>query len=385
MADDYTFTSESVSEGHPGKICDQIADAVLDSLIAQDPESRVAIECMVTTGTVHVAGEVTTRGFANVNGIVRDILMQIGYTNPEFGIDCHDAGVWVSIHEQSPEIAIGVLGAGIGPQGAGDQGMMFGYACDETPELMPLPIMTAHKLCMRMAEVRRERLIPGLGPDGKSMVTVSYRGGRPRAITQVVIAQQHERSIAENRLRQEIVEKVIKPVCVSLYDAGVTTLINAAGSFVVGGPQADTGLTGRKIIADTYGGMARHGGGSFSGKDPSKVDRSGSYLCRYIAKNIVAAGLARRCEIRLSFAIGMPEPSNLSVDTFGTGIRDDRELEKIVLALFPLSVKDIIARLDLRRPIYRKTAVYGHFGRGDPDFTWEKTDMTEELRRAASM
>jgi S-adenosylmethionine synthetase len=382
MPEDFTFTSESVTEGHPDKICDQIADAVLDSLIAQDPQSRVAVECMVTTGTVHVAGEVTTGGFADVNRIAREVLERIGYTNPEFGIDCHDAGVWVSIHEQSPEIAGGVDSQAGKPLGAGDQGMMFGYACDETPQLMPLPIMIAHRLCMRLAEVRKERLIPGLGPDGKSQVTVAYEGGKPVRLTHVVIAQQHERSIAENRLRGEIIEKVIKPVCGEYYDGTVQTLINATGSFVVGGPEADTGLTGRKIIADTYGGMARHGGGSFSGKDPTKVDRSGAYLCRHIAKNIVAAGLAAKCEVWLAFAIGMPEPLSVGVETFGTGRLDGRRIEGLIREHFPLTLAQIISRLDLRRPIYQKTAVYGHFGREDPDFTWEKTEKADILRRS---
>jgi S-adenosylmethionine synthetase len=378
-----SFTSESVTEGHPDKICDQIADGVLDSLLAQDADSRVAVECMVTTGTVHVAGEITTRGFADVNGIARGILERIGYTNPEFGLDCHDAGVWVSIHEQSPEIAAGV--GWPGGIGAGDQCMTFGYASDETPELMPFPIMVAHRLCMRLAQVRKDRLVPGLGPDGKSQVTVEYRDGKPKRISHIVIAQQHERSVAENPLRREIVEKVIKPVCGAYWDAGIETLINAAGSFVVGGPEADTGLTGRKIIVDTYGGMARHGGGSFSGKDPTKADRSGSYLCRWIAKNIVASGLASRCETRLAFAIGMPEPLSFSVETFGTGKRSEREIEGLVRDTFPLTLSEVITRLDLKRPIYGKTAAYGHFGRDDPDFTWERTDMAAELRRKTGL
>jgi S-adenosylmethionine synthetase len=378
-----TFTSESVTEGHPDKICDQIADAVLDSLLAQDPESRVAVEVMVTTGTVHVAGEVTTRGFADVNRIVRKVLEEIGYTDPEFGIDCHDAGVWVSIHGQSREIAQGVGGSAGSPLGAGDQGLMFGYACDETPELMPLPIMTAHRLCRRLAEVRKDRSIPHLGPDGKSLVTVSYEDGVPRKISRVVIAQQHERSIAENRLRQEIIEKVIRPVCGDLFDDSVPPLINATGSFVTGGPEADTGVTGRKIIADTYGGMARHGGGSFSGKDPTKVDRSGAYLCRYAAKNVVAAGLARRCEVQLAYAIGTVEPVSLGVDTFGTGTIPDSRIEELVRRHFPLAPGEIIRRLDLRRPIYRNTAVYGAFGRDESECSWERTDAAAALRAEA--
>jgi S-adenosylmethionine synthetase len=385
MPRDYLFTSESVTEGHPDKICDQIADAILDSLIAQDPDSRVAVECMVTTGSVHVAGEVTTTGYADVQRIARETLSRIGYTNPDFGIDASDAGVWVSIHDQSPEIADGVRG-GIGhEQGAGDQGMMFGFACDETPELMPLPIMLAHRLCMRMAEVRRQRLIPGLGPDGKSQVTVEYRDGKPVRIAEVVIAQQHEKSISESRLQQEIIEKIIRPVCGAYYDAETRRHINAAGSFTFGGPQADTGVTGRKIVADTYGGMARTGGGAISGKDPSKVDRSGTYLARYAAKNIVAAGLARRCEIQLSYVIGEPRPTSISVDTFGTGRIGEREIETLIRSRFPLTPREIIDALDLKRPIYAKTAVYGHFGREDPDFTWERTDKVEELRKEAAL
>jgi len=385
MPKDYLFTSESVNEGHPDKICDQIADALLDSLLAQDPDSRVAVECMVTTGSVHVAGEVTTRGFADVQQITRRILREVGYTNPEFGIDCQDAGVWVSLHEQSSEIAEGVnVGRGH-PQGAGDQGMMFGFACDETPELMPLPIMIAHRLCMRLSEARRERSIPDLGPDGKSQVTVEYRDGRPARLASVVIAQQHGRSIVESRLRQEIIEKVIKPVCGALYDDGTRSYINAAGTFTLGGPEADTGVTGRKVISDSYGGMARNGGGAISGKDPSKVDRSGAYAARWIAKCIVAAGLARRLEIQLSYVIGEPSPTSIFIDTFGTGLREECEIERLVRKLFPLTPREIIAALDLKRPIYRKTAVFGHFGRQDPDFTWERTDKATELKKEAAI
>ncbi|MGA2973868.1 MAG: methionine adenosyltransferase [Spirochaetia bacterium] len=385
MPKDYLFTSESVNEGHPDKICDQIADALLDSLLAQDPDSRVAVECMVTTGSVHVAGEVTTRGFADVQQITRRILREVGYTNPEFGIDCQDAGVWVSLHEQSSEIAEGVnVGRGH-PQGAGDQGMMFGFACDETPELMPLPIMIAHRLCMRLSEARRERSIPDLGPDGKSQVTVEYRDGRPARLASVVIAQQHGRSIVESRLRQEIIEKVIKPVCGALYDDGTRSYINAAGTFTLGGPEADTGVTGRKVISDSYGGMARNGGGAISGKDPSKVDRSGAYAARWIAKCIVAAGLARRLEIQLSYVIGEPSPTSIFIDTFGTGLREECEIERLVRKLFPLTPREIIAALDLKRPIYRKTAVFGHFGRQDPDFTWERTDKATELKKEAGI
>ena len=380
MPKDFLFTSESVNEGHPDKVCDQIADALLDSLLAQDPDSRVAVECMVTTGSVHVAGEVTTRGFADVQKIARGILREVGYTNPEFGMDCQDAGVWVSLHEQSREIAEGVASHLGHPQGAGDQGMMFGFACDETPELMPLPIMIAHRLCMRLAEVRRQRSIPDLGPDGKSQVTVEYRDGRPARLASVVIAQQHGKSIVESRLRQEIIEKVIRPVCGSLYDDDTRAYINAAGTFTLGGPEADTGVTGRKVISDSYGGMARNGGGAISGKDPSKVDRSGAYAARWIAKNIVAAGLARRCEIQLSYVIGEPLPTSIFIDSFGTGRLDEHRIERLVRELFPLAPREITAALDLKRPIFRKTAVFGHFGRSDPDFTWERPDKAEALK-----
>jgi S-adenosylmethionine synthetase len=385
MAKDFLFTSESANEGHPDKICDQVADALLDCLIAQDPDSRVAVECMVTTGSVHVAGEVTTTGFADVQRIVRRILEEIGYTNPDFGIDCQDAGVWVSLHDQSREIAEGVERGAGRPQGAGDQGQMFGFACDETPELMPMPIMIAHRLCMRMAEVRRQRLIPDLGPDGKSQVTVEYRDGRPARLASVVIAQQHGKSIVESRLRREMIEKVIKPVCGGMCDDATRTFINASGSFTLGGPEADTGVTGRKLIADTYGGMARNGGGAISGKDPSKVDRSGAYAARWIAKNIVAAGLAKRVELQLSYVIGEPSPTSIFIDTQGTGVRDERAIEALVRALFPLTPREIITALDLKRPIYRATAAFGHFGRQNPDFTWERTDKAEALKKEAGL
>jgi S-adenosylmethionine synthetase len=383
MGRDFLFTSESVTEGHPDKICDQIADAILDSLIAQDPASRVAVECMVTTGSVHVAGEVSTTGFADVQRIVRGVLEEIGYTNPDFGMDCHDAGVWVSRHEQSREIAEGVLGAGGRARGAGDQGIMFGFACDETPALMPLPITLAHGLCRRMAEVRKAGLIPFLGPDGKSQVTVEYRDGRPARAAAVVIAQQHLKGLVESRLRQEIIEKVIKPVCGPYFDGSTRVLVNASGSFTVGGPEADTGVTGRKIVADTYGGAARHGGGAISGKDPTKVDRSGSYAARWIAKNVVAAGLATRCEVQLAYAIGQPDPLSISVDTFATGTVAEARIGELVRKHFPLEPGSIIEALDLLRPIYRKTAAYGHFGREEPEFTWERTDKADALRNDA--
>ncbi len=380
MPKDFLFTSESVAEGHPDKVCDQVADALLDSLIAQDPGSRVAVECMVSTGSVHVAGEVTTKGFADVQKIARGVLRDVGYVNPEFGIDWQDAGVWVSLHEQSSEIARGVGAEGGPARGAGDQGIMFGYACDETAELMPLPIMLAHRLCMRLAEVRRERLIPDLGPDGKSQVTVEYRDGKPRRAASVVIAQQHGKSLVESRLRREIIDQVIRPVCGPLFDDGTRTHINAAGTFTLGGPEADTGVTGRKVVSDTYGGMARNGGGAISGKDPTKVDRSGAYAARWIAKNLVAAGLARRCEIQLSYVIGEASPTSIFIDTFGTGRRDEAELEGLVRRVFPLEPAGIIRDLDLNRPIYRATAAFGHFGRERPEFTWERVDRAAALK-----
>jgi len=374
------FTSESVTEGHPDKICDQVADAVLDSLLAQDPASRVAVECLVTTGSVHVAGEVTTGGFADIQSIVRSVLADIGYTNPDFGIDCHDAGVWASIHEQSREISDGVDGGGGLPRGAGDQGITFGFACRETPECMPLPITLAHRLCRRMAEVRRAGSIPLLGPDGKSQVTVQYRDDEPLRVASVVLAQQHLPGLVESRLRQELIEQVVKPVCGRYFDASTRVLINASGGFTVGGPEADTGVTGRKLEVDTYGGMARHGGGAMSGKDPTKVDRSGSYAARWIAKNLVAAGIASRCEIQLAWAIGQPQPLAMSVETFGTGAADEAAIVELVRRHFPLEPAGIIGALDLRRPIYRQTAAYGHFGREEPDFTWERTDRVDGLR-----
>jgi S-adenosylmethionine synthetase len=377
------FTSESVTEGHPDKICDQVSDAILDDLIRQDPYSRVAIESLTTTGTVHVAGEVTTNGWANVQKIVRHTLREIGYTDPRFGIDCEDAGVWVAIHSQSPDISQGVSSTKAHEQGAGDQGMMFGYACNETKELMPLPIMLAHKLTKRLAEVRKKGLVKGLGPDGKSQVTVEYDNGKPVRLEAVVIAQQHLEEVSEDLMRKQILEKVIKPVCGRYLDAKTNVFINATGRFVIGGPEGDTGVTGRKIICDTYGGMGRHGGGCFSGKDPSKVDRSAAYACRYIAKNVVAAGLADRCEIQLSYAIGVADPMAIFVDTFGTGKVANDKICALIRKHFPVKPNDIIKHLRLRRPIYKKTAAYGHFGRNDPDFTWEKTDKAALLRKEA--
>ena len=385
MANITYVTSESVTEGHPDKICDQISDTILDSLFAQDPYSRVAVECLTTTGLVVVAGEVTSRGYADIQGIVRRTLKEIGYTNPQYGIDCEDAGVLVSIHGQSVDIAQGVNESEGKEQGAGDQGMMYGFASNETPELMPLPIMLAHKLTMKLAEVRKKGIIPDLGPDGKSQVSVEYHDNVPKRLSAVVIAQQHLEKISEEELRDEIKNKVIEQVCGKWIDENTKVYINATGKFVIGGPEGDSGVTGRKIIADTYGGVGRHGGGAFSGKDPSKVDRSGAYAARYVAKNIVAAGLADKCEVQLSYAIGIVQPTSINVDTFGTNNIPESKIVELVKKHFKLTPKWIIEHLNLRRPIYRKTAAYGHFGREDPDFTWEKTDMADTLRLEAGL
>jgi S-adenosylmethionine synthetase len=373
-------TSESVTEGHPDKICDQISDAVLDCLIEQDPGSRVAVECLVTTGTVIVAGEVTTQGFADVQQIARNTLKQIGYTDPEFGIDHEDAGVFVSIHRQSPDIAMGVDSDGGKQQGAGDQGMMYGYACRETPELMPLPIMLAQKLTRRLAEVRKSGAIDGLGPDGKSQVSVEYHDGVPRRIDAVVISTQHLASKSIDEVRKEVRSSVIEPICGDYLDDDTKFHINPTGRFVIGGPEGDTGVTGRKIIVDTYGGVGRQGGGAFSGKDPSKVDRSAAYAARHVAKNVVAAELAERCEVQLSYAIGVAEPTSVNIDTFGTNTIPEDEIVARVRKHFDLTPQGMIRDLNLRRAIFRQTAAYGHFGREEADFTWERTDKAEALR-----
>jgi len=387
MGKNYVFTSESVTEGHPDKVADQISDAILDELLRQDPNSRVAIETLTTTGSVHVAGEVTTKGYADIQKIVRETLKDIGYTDPRFGIDSEDAGVWSAIHAQSPDISQGVtVGQGaFKEQGAGDQGMMFGYACNDTKELMPLPIMMAHRLTQKLAEVRKKGVIKGIGPDGKSQVTVEYVNDKPKKISTVVISQQHIDEKPEDLLKKEILEKVIKPVCGNYIDKDTKIYINPTGRFVIGGPEGDSGLTGRKIIVDTYGGMGRHGGGAFSGKDPSKVDRSAAYACRYIAKNIVAAELAAKCEVQLSYAIGVAEPMGIFIDTFGTGKIPEEKIVELVWKNFPVKPADIISQLKLKRPIYRKTASYGHFGREDPDFTWEKTDKVAALKKDAGL
>mgnify|MGYP001412436835 CR=1 FL=1 len=379
------ITSESVTEGHPDKICDQVSDAILDDLISKDPNARVAIETMTTTGLVICAGEVTTSAYADVQKIVRNTLREIGYTNPEYGIDCQDAGVLVSIHEQSPDIAQGVDEGKIKEQGAGDQGIMYGYASNETPELMPLPIMLAHRLTRKLAEVRKSKLLPYLGPDGKSQVSIEYEDNTPKRASSVIIAAQHVDTASEAQVRKDILENVINPVCGKWMDKETQVLINATGKFVIGGREGDTGVTGRKIIVDTYGGVGRHGGGCFSGKDPSKVDRSGAYAARYVAKNIVAAGLAERCEVQISYCIGVAQPTSINVDTFGTGKISDGKIAEIVKESFKLTPKWIIDTLKLKRPIYKKTASYGHFGRNEPEFTWEKTDAAQMLRKKAGL
>ncbi len=372
----YLLTSESVTEGHPDKMADKISDSILDELIRQDPHSRVACETILTNGLAFVAGEVTSDGYVNVNDIVRKTIEKIGYTEHQYGFEADSCGVMTAIHSQSPDIAQGVDRE---VQGAGDQGIMFGYAHKETKERMPKPIVLAHKLSKRLTEVRRENTLEYLRPDGKSQVTLEYEGDQAIRADDIVIAAQHDPEVEDEKLREDIKSEVIEPICGDLLDGDTTFNINETGRFVLGGPQADTGLTGRKIIVDTYGGHGSHGGGCFSGKDPSKVDRSGAYMARYVAKNVVEAGLAEKCEVQLSYAIGLPEPTSVLINTYGTNNIPEKEIEEIVIEKFPLRPADIIDHLDLLRPIYEKTAAYGHFGRDEPEFTWEKTDMAKKL------
>lgn len=382
----YLFTSESVSEGHPDKLADQVSDAILDACLKQDPKSRVACETFTTTGMVMVGGEITTKAVLDVQEIVRGVARKIGYTDAAYGLDCDSMAVINVIHTQSPDISQGVSGVGLeefkGQQGAGDQGMMFGYACNETPELMPMPVMLSHKILLKAAELRKSGAIKWLRPDSKSQVTVEYKDNKPVRIDTVVVSHQHDDNISYDEIKKTIIEQIIKPILepTGLLDDNVKYFINPTGRFVVGGPHGDSGLTGRKIIVDTYGGMGRHGGGAFSGKDPSKVDRSAAYMARYIAKNVVAAQLCERCEVELAYAIGVPFPVSVTVDTFGTAKVAEEKIEEAVKKVFDASPAGIIKTLDLLRPIYEETASYGHFGRDN--FPWEKTDKVEALKAA---
>ncbi|MDD8014198.1 MAG: methionine adenosyltransferase [Acidobacteriota bacterium] len=382
------FTSESVTEGHPDKVCDQVSDSILDDLLSQDPKSRVACETLATTGLVLISGEITTAGYCDFQKVVRNTVKEIGYTKADYGFDYKTCSVLASIHEQSADIDMGVTEKPGHEQGAGDQGLRFGYACRETEELMPMPIMLAHKLARKLSEVRREKLLPYLRPDGKSQVTVQYEGARPLRVEAIVIAAQHNATVEMEELREDIRHQVIKKIIPpDLIDKETwkKVYINGTGRFELGGPMADTGITGRKIIVDTYGGVGSHGGGCFSGKDPSKVDRSGSYMARYIAKNLVASGIVDRIELQIAYAIGVADPVSIMVDTFGTAKISEDKIKELIRAHFPLKPRKMIEYLALQRPIYRKTAAYGHFGRTEPEFTWEQTDKAAALRTDAGL
>jgi len=384
----FLFTSESVTEGHPDKVCDQISDAILDEYIRQDPDSRVAVETMATTGFVAVAGEVTSKAKFNEKAqeeLVRKVIREIGYDKPELEFDANTCEVMLRLHAQSPDISQGITATDDKDQGAGDQGLMFGYATNETEELMPMPIILAHKLTKKLSEVRKSKELPWVRPDGKSQVSVQYEDGKPKKIETIVLSTQHAPNVSNSEITNALIEKVIKPVCGSLWNDKIKIHVNPTGKFEIGGPHGDTGLTGRKIIVDTYGGQGRHGGGAFSGKDPSKVDRSACYMCRYIAKNIVAAGLADKCEVQVAYAIGVAYPVSLMVNTFDTGKIPEEDIENIVRKNFDMRPSAIISQLDLKKPFYRKTASYGHFGRNEPEFKWENTDKANLLRQAAGL
>jgi S-adenosylmethionine synthetase len=379
MSRRFIFTSESVTEGHPDKICDRISDSVLDEFLKKDPESRVAVETLTTTGVVIVAGEVTSKYKLDIQEIVRNEINNIGYNKPEYGFDGDTCSVLVSLHEQSPDISLGVSPNGEKEQGAGDQGLMFGFAIDETPELMPLPITLAHKLSVRLSKIRKTKELDWIRPDGKSQVSILYEDNKPKSIDTIVLSTQHSPDVSQQQIYDEINDHVIKPVCQDWINSSTKIFVNPTGRFVIGGPPGDTGLTGRKIIADTYGGMGRHGGGAFSGKDPTKVDRSACYMARYISKNIVAAGLATKCEVQIAYAIGVAKPISIMVDTFKTSQISEEKIEQKVRDIFDTSPAGIIKTLDLKRPIYKKTSAYGHFGRSDIDFSWEQIDKIDLL------
>ena len=385
MNKNYIFTSESVTEGHPDKVCDKVSDAILDEFLRGDPDSRVAVETLTTTGFVAVAGEVTSKANFDIEKLIRKTISEIGYDDPDLKFDSNSCEVMVKLDSQSPDISQGVTANENKEQGAGDQGLMFGYASNETEELMPLPILLAQKLTKKLTELRKNGQLPWVRPDGKSQVSVRYEDDKPKSLEAVVISTQHSPDISQEEITKQIIEHVIKPTCGELWNDNIKTHVNPTGKFEIGGPHGDAGLTGRKIIVDTYGGMGRHGGGAFSGKDPSKVDRSACYMCRYVAKNLVAAGLADRCEVQIAYAIGVCQPLSLMVNTFETNKIPEEKIEKILNLHFDMKPASIVSHLDLKRPIYKKTAGYGHFGRNEPEFSWEKTDKAEDLRKAAGL